>query len=90
LQTPHGSKCRETLLVSAAGLKAALGIGFGVLKRYPARLARELSTCRECGHPVKISWEICEYCGAGKPVKIDISPSVFVTAVCCQVVLLLI
>jgi hypothetical protein len=90
LQTLHGSKCRETLHVSAARLKAALSIGCGVLRQYPARLARELSTCRECGRPVKFSWEICEYCGAGKPVKIEISPSVFVTAVCCQVALLLI
>ena len=87
---PHLSRCRDTILVSAARLKTALGNGYGRFRQYLSRLARELSSCRECGRPVKISWDVCEHCGAGKPVKIDVSPSVFVTAVCCQVTLLLI
>ena len=67
-----------------------MGSGYGLLRQYLSRLAKEMSSCRECGRTVEVWWDICEHCGAGKPVKINISSSVFVTAVCCQVTLLLI
>ena len=90
MHIPHLSRFRDTILVSAVRLKTALGNGYDGLGQYLSRFARELSTCRECGRPVKVSWDVCEHCGAGKPVMIDVSPSVFITAVCCQVTLLLI
>ena len=89
MQALHDSRGRDTIPVTAVRLKTTLGNGYGWLRRYLSQLARELSSCRECGRPVKIAWDHCEYCGAGKPIKIDISPSVFVTAVSCELTLLL-
>jgi hypothetical protein len=46
--------------------------------------------CRQCGHPVNLLRnDLCERCGAARPVKLDISPSVLVTAVGCELALLL-
>jgi ribosomal protein L37E len=60
------------------------------LRQYLRSLVKEVSQCRECGHPVNLLRdEVCERCGAGKPVKVSISPSLLVTAAACELTLIL-
>ncbi len=58
-------------------------------KRWARRFWDEASACRECGQSVNpLAW-ICEHCGTGNPVKIGVSPQVLLTAVACEIVLVL-
>ena len=58
-------------------------------KRLAKRFCQEMSACRECGRPANpLAW-ICEHCGTGNPVKIGVSPQVLVTAIACEIVLVL-
>ena len=58
-------------------------------KRLAKRFWHEASACRECGRPANpLAW-ICEHCGTGNPVKIDVSPQLVFTAVACEIALLL-
>jgi hypothetical protein len=43
--------------------------------------ARERLVCRECGHQVGLLADVCDSCGAGSPVKVNVRPGVLVAAV---------
>lgn len=59
-----------------AGVRAGWQL---VVEKLKAR-ARERLVCRECGRQVKLLAEICDYCGAGSPVKINVQPGVLIAA----------
>ena len=58
-------------------------------KRLAERIEHELTTCRECGGLTSPTAWICEHCGTGNPVKIGVSPQLLLTAIACEVVLVL-
>ena len=47
------------------------------------------SACRECGCPVNPLASVCQRCGTGNPFKIGVSRELLLTAVGCEIVLLL-
>jgi hypothetical protein len=49
----------------------------------------EFSRCRACERPINPLADVCEHCGAGNPVKIAAFPAVVITAVCCEICLLI-
>jgi len=50
---------------------------------------KRASTCRECGCPVSPLASVCQSCGAGNPFKVGVSPQLLLTAVGCEIILLL-
>jgi len=50
---------------------------------------KRASTCRACGCPVNPLAGVCQDCGAGNPFKVGVSPQLLLTAVGCEIVLLL-
>ena len=52
-------------------------------------LVKRASTCRECGCPVNPLASVCQRCGTGNPFKIVVSRQLLLTAVACEIVLLL-
>jgi hypothetical protein len=73
-----------------AFLTTALANAYHAVRQYLRRVTEELSECRECGHPVNFFRDdICERCGVGKPIRINISPCVLLTAAGCELTLLL-
>lgn len=84
------SRYGKTLLAVMGVLMTALARTHQGVRRYLSRLVKEVSHCRECGHPVNLLRDdICERCGAGKPIRVSISPSVLVTAAACELTLIL-
>ncbi len=49
---------------------------------------RDSSRCRECGEVTPLGAEVCEHCGAGTPVRWNLSPALLVTAAVAEVLLL--
>ena len=76
----HGAYRRATLTRAARWMAALAETGHAV-RHYAHGLTGEASACRECGRPAKLSWKTCEHCGAGNPVRINISASVLITGV---------
>lgn len=53
-----------------------------------ARFAKPFC-CRECGREVRFFADICQFCGAGSPVKVRVSPTLLATLVAAQVYFIL-
>ena len=89
LETFHTSRPGRTTGLPAASLKATLANACRAAREHLRLIAQEASACRACGRPAKLLSNICEHCGAGNPIKVNISFSVFVTAVGCELALVL-
>ncbi len=53
------------------------------------RRVRESLLCRECGKQVGLLADVCDHCGAGNPVKINISPVLLFAAIACEAFLIM-
>ena len=90
---PH--PCRDTQLhrtraVAAAALLTALAHAPQGVRRYLRQAADDFSRCRECGRRVSLLRnDVCEHCGAGRPLKLNISPCVLITGVGSELTVLL-
>ena len=49
----------------------------------------EAAACRTCARTVNPLANICQYCGTGYPVRVNLSPVFLITAFGCEAVLLL-
>ena len=51
---------------------------------------QEAASCRSCGKRVSPWVDVCEYCGTGGPVRVNVCPTLLLTAACCELALALI
>jgi len=58
-------------------------------KTWVGHRIRESSLCRECGKLVSPLADVCDHFGAGNPLTIHISPSVFITAIASEAFLIM-
>ena len=79
--------CHSPILALPTRLGIAVRNAAHGVREYLRRLAKDVSECRECGRPANFFSTICKHCGAGNPIKINISLSVLVTGIVCELTL---
>ncbi len=72
-----------------AQLTGDRGIARAATNSMFGQFVRQLKACRECGEVAGLFDTICSHCGAAHPVRIPVSAGVMITAVVCQIAIII-